>query len=70
MPVERAIRLLNQLKGRARPLPDQVRVNIGPEPMTAKLAVWSDRNGVYLHHIQKGALTQNVCIERFQQGLS
>ncbi len=63
---ERVIRVLNQLKD-SRPLPDQIRVDNGPELVSAKLGAWCDLNGVYLHHIQKGAPTQNAYIERFNK---
>ena len=66
LPAERVIRVLNQLKD-SRSLPDQIRVDNGPELVSAKLVAWCDQNGVRLHHIQKGAPTQNAYIERFNR---
>ena len=66
LPAERVIRVLNQLR-ESRPLPDQIRVDNGPELVSSKLEAWCDQNGVSLRHIEKGALTRNAYIERFNR---
>jgi putative transposase len=66
LPAERVIRVLEQLKD-SRPLPQQIRVDNGPELISAKLVAWCEANGVKLHHIQPGKPTQNAYIERFNR---
>ena len=66
LPAERVIRVLEQLK-ESRPLPEQIRVDNGPELVSSKLVAWCETNGVRLHHIQPGKPTQNAYIERFNR---
>lgn len=66
LPAERVVRVLEQLKD-SRKLPDQIRVDNGPELISVKLIDWCDRNQVRLHHIQPGKPTQNAYIERFNR---
>ena len=66
LPAERVIRVLEQLK-ESRPLPEQIRVDNGPELVSAKLVAWCEKHQVYLHHIQPGKPTQNAYIERFNR---
>lgn len=66
LPAERVIRVLEQLK-ESRPLPKQIRVDNGPELVSAKLAAWCENNHIRLHHIQPGKPTQNSYIERFNR---
>lgn len=60
------MRVLDQLK-ESRPLPDQIRIDNGPELQSAKLVAWAETNGVRLHYIQPGKPTQNAYIERFNR---
>jgi putative transposase len=66
LPAERVIRVLDQLK-ESRPLPEQIRVDNGPELQSAKLVAWAQAHGVKLHYIQPGKPTQNAYIERFNR---
>lgn len=66
LPAERVIRVLEQLKD-SRPLPEQIRVDNGPELISAKLVAWCEEHEVRLHHIQPGKPTQNAYIERFNR---
>src|SRR5690606_21444440 len=50
-----------------RPLPEQIRIDNGPEFQSAKLVAWAEINGVKLHYIQPGKPTQNAYIERFNR---
>jgi len=68
LPAERVIRVLEQLR-ESRPLPVQIRVDNGPELVSAKLVAWGGRHRVHLHHIQPGKPTQNAYIERFNRTL-
>lgn len=66
LPAERVIRVLEQIQ-ESRPLPVQIRVDNGPELVSAKLEAWCERHRVRLHHIQPGKPTQNAYIERFNR---
>lgn len=66
LPTDRVIRVLEQLKEN-RPLPQQIRVDNGPEFISAKLVVWCELNQIKLHYIQPGKPTQNAYIERFNR---
>ena len=66
LPAERVIRVLNQI-GESRTLPEQIRVDNGPEYISAKLVAWCERHQVRLQHIQPGKPTQNAYIERFNR---
>ena len=68
LPAERVIRVLEQLKD-SHPLPEQIRVDNGPELISSKLVAWCEQNGVRLHHIQPGKPTQNAYIERFNRSM-
>lgn len=68
LPAARVIRLLEQLKD-SHPLPEQIRVDNGPEYISSKLVAWCEMNGVRLHHIQPGKPTQNAYIERFNRSM-
>lgn len=63
---ERVIRVLEQLK-EERGLPQQIRVDNGPEFTSAILQHWCDGNGVKLAFIQPGKPYQNAYIERFNR---
>lgn len=66
LPAGRVIRVLDRLKEN-RGLPRQIRVDNGPEFLSAKLVAWCETNHVTLHHIQPGKPTQNAYIERFNR---
>jgi len=68
LPAERVIRVLEQLKD-SHPLPEQIRVDNGPELISSKLVAWCENHGVKLHHIQPGKPTQNAYIERFNRSM-
>ncbi|RYG97058.1 MAG: transposase [Alphaproteobacteria bacterium] len=48
-------------------MPRQIRVDNGPEFISAKLVAWCEAHDVKLHHIQPGKPTQNAYIERFNR---
>ena len=66
LPAGRVIRVLEQIK-ESRPLPSQIRVDNGPELISAKLVAWCELHGIRPHHIQPGKPTQNAYIERFNR---
>ena len=66
LPAERVIRVLEQLE-LSRPLPQQIRVDNGPEFISSKLASWCKRKHINLHYIEPGKPTQNAYIERFNR---
>lgn len=66
LPALRVIRVLEQLK-ESYPLPEQIRVDNGPELISSKLVAWCEMNRIRLHHIQPGKPTQNAYIERFNR---
>lgn len=66
LPAERVVRVLEQLSG-YRKLPQQIRVDNGPELISERLESWCEDKGIHLHHIQPGKPTQNAFIERFNR---
>ena len=68
LPTDRVIRVLEQLK-ESRPLPDQIRVDNGPEFISSKLVAWCEEHQIKLHYIQPGKPTQNAYIERFNRSM-
>jgi len=64
LPSARVIRMLEQIK-EDRGLPARIRVDNGPEYLAESLQQWCCEHRVQLHHIQRGAPTQNAYIERF-----
>lgn len=64
LPAARVIRVLEQLKD-SRKLPRQIRVDNGPEFVSAKLSAWCDSNDINLQFIQPGRPMQNGYVERF-----
>jgi putative transposase len=60
----RVIRVLENLKERLG-LPDIIRVDNGPEFISAKLDLWCQDNGIKLLFIRPGKPTENAFIERF-----
>ena len=68
LPTDRVIRVLEQLK-ESRPLPEQIRVDNGPEFISSKLVAWCEKHQIKLHYIQPGKPTQNAYIERFNRSM-
>ncbi|CDL84916.1 hypothetical protein Xszus_04198 [Xenorhabdus szentirmaii] len=64
LPTERVIRVLEHLKTE-RGLPQQIRVDNGPELISTNLLNYCDSNNIELCHIQPGKPQQNSFIERF-----
>ncbi len=64
LPAARVIRVLEQLKD-SRQLPAQIRVDNGPEFVSAKLHAWCDTHNINLQFIQPGRPMQNGYVERF-----
>ncbi len=60
----RVIRVLEQLK-HERGLPNQIRLDNGPELISAEFCDWCEAHGIQLVHIQPGKPTQNSFAERF-----
>jgi putative transposase len=64
LPAARVIRVLGQL-AESRSLPEQIRVDNGPEFTSATLQAWCEQRGVRLHFTQPGKPMQNGYVERF-----
>ncbi|MCV2883876.1 IS3 family transposase [Aestuariibacter sp. AA17] len=64
LPADRVVRTLEQLKAE-RGLPNQIRVDNGPEPISACLTDWCEEQKVKLVYVQPGKPQQNGFIERF-----
>lgn len=64
LPADRVIRVLERLKNE-RGLPEQIRVDNGPELISVNLLNYCENNQVLLCHIQPGKPQQNGFIERF-----
>ena len=63
LPTARVIRCLIEI-GQRRGLPKMIRVDNGPEFISAKLDIWCKENKIQLIFIQPGEPTQNAFIER------
>jgi hypothetical protein len=68
LPAPRFIRVLEQLKD-SNPLPEQDRVDNGPEIIFSKLVAWFEMDGARLHHIEPSKPIQNTYIERFNRSM-
>ncbi len=66
LPSARVILALDELVER-RGAPRRLRLDNGPEFISAALKQWAQRQGVQLLHIQPGKPTQNAYIERFNR---
>lgn len=66
LPSARVIRALDELV-ELRGSPKRLRLDNGPEFISAALQQWAQRHGVTLVHIQPGKPTQNAYIERFNR---
>ena len=66
LPAERVVRALNQIiEWRGKPL--AIRVDNGPEYISATLAIWAAKHGIALNHIQPGKPQQNAYVERYNR---
>lgn len=66
LPAERVVRALDQvIEWRGKPV--AIRSDNGPEYVGQTLAVWAQKNGVRLDHIQPGKPQQNAYVERFNR---
>jgi len=66
LPAPRVIRVLERIVA-WRGYPVKIRMDNGPEFISASLAEWADEYGVQLEFIQPGKPTQNSFIERFNR---
>lgn len=64
LPAERVIRVMEQLK-EERGLPEQIRLDNGPELIVDLFTSWCENHGIELAYIQKGKPQQNGFAERF-----
>jgi putative transposase len=66
LPAERVIRTLDQII-EWRGKPEVLRCDNGPEYISAVLAVWAEKRGIRIEHIQPGKPQQNAYIERYNR---
>ncbi len=66
LPAQRVIRVLERIV-MWRGLPAKIRMDNGPEFISAALADWADDNDVDLEFIERGKPTQNSYVERFNR---
>jgi putative transposase len=66
LPAARVVRVLDQISS-WRGFPRQLRMDNGPELISAQLVAWCQRNEVQIVHIQPGKPNQNAYIERFNR---
>jgi putative transposase len=66
LPSQRVIRALDELV-ELRGAPRRLRLDYGPEFISAALRQWAQQHGIELIHIQPGKPTQNAYIERFNR---
>ena len=66
LPAERVLRALNQIIEWRRK-PDAIRVNNGPEYISAKLLNWAAWRNITIMHIPPGKPQQNAYIERYNR---
>lgn len=64
LPAERVIRVMEQLK-EERGLPQQIRLDNGPELISDVFSGWCEQHNIYLAYIEKGKPQQNGFAERF-----
>jgi putative transposase len=64
LPAERVVKVLERLE-QQRGLPKQLRVDNGPELISAKLLDWCEDSSIEVVHIQLGKPQQNAFIEHF-----
>lgn len=65
-PAERVVHALNQII-EWRGAPKTIRVDNGPEYISATLMEWAEHKGIALAHIQPGKPQQNAFVERYNR---
>jgi putative transposase len=66
LPAARVVRTLERIiEWRGKPL--NIRVDNGPENISAKLQTWAEKQGISLMYIQPGNPQQNAYIERYNR---
>lgn len=66
LPSERVVRTLSRIiEWRGRP--DTIRVDNGPEYVSATLQIWAEKRGIAIQYIQPGKPQQNAYIERYNR---
>lgn len=63
---KRLIRIFERIQ-EARPLPDVLRVDNGPELLSGDFVAWAEEAGMMIQYIQPGEPNQNAYIERFNR---
>lgn len=66
LPAARIVRVLERVTA-WRGIPAKLRMDNGPELISAALAEWAEKRGIELEFIQPGKPTQNSFIERFNR---
>jgi len=66
LPAQRVVRVLERISER-RGYPKQIRLDNGPEMVSATLAEWADEHNITLEFIKPGKPTQNSFVERFNR---
>ena len=66
LPAARIIRVLDRIAA-WRGYPAKIRMDNGPEFVSAQLAGWAEQHGIDLEFIQPGKPTQNSYVERFNR---
>ena len=66
LPAERVVRVLERIVA-CRGYPSKLRMDNGPELISATLAEWAEEHQVKMEFIQPGKPTQNSYIERFNR---
>ncbi|ARO14887.1 transposase IS3/IS911 family protein [Ketogulonicigenium robustum] len=66
LPTERVIRSLDRII-EWRGKPGSIRVDNGPEYISAKLMEWAEKRGIAIQHIQPRQPQQNAYIERYSR---
>ena len=66
LPAERVVIVLERLV-QERALPQQIRMDNGPESISKRLENWATEHAITLAHIQPGKPAQNAYIERFNR---
>ena len=64
LPAQRVLRVLDRLVA-WRGVPQQLRMDNGPEFISLAMAEWAEKHGVHLEFIERGKPTQNSYVERF-----
>ena len=66
LPATRVVRTLERIiEWRGRPI--GIRVDNGPENISATLQLWAQNRGIAIHYIQPGKPQQNAYIERYNR---